>query len=85
MGNRRTALLSALFAACEAPLPKRPEVVILNGTGNGELCLRADAEWTAQGTWYDHRLQEIATRRQRICDGLRVEIPIGGSLLLKRL
>jgi len=85
MGNRKTAVISALFDAVELPLPDREEVTILNGTGRTHLTLRARDTYRAQVAWSDHTLQETKTRRLRISDQMALETPIGGKVTLRRL
>jgi hypothetical protein len=83
-GNRRKAILSALFSTCEVPLPEREEVIILNGTGKEDFYLRSARQWTAQATWRDHTLRVVHEGRIRVSDGTALPVPVGGCVALQR-
>ena len=84
LGDRRTAILSAVCAATEVRVPEREEVIVFNGTGRDELYLRSGKDWTAKITCRDHLLRNLGTRRKRISDGQSVSVPVGGSVTLER-
>ena len=84
MGSRRTCIVSALFAACEIPLPDCERIIILNATGRSELYLRTARRETVHATWRDYALRSVRKGPLGISDGMRIEIPSGGRVTLTR-
>jgi alpha-galactosidase len=82
MGNRRTAVVSALFGAAEIRLPAAGEVIVLNGTGRSSLYVMPAAPGPVRVETLDHRLRPLSKARMTLREGLRLPIPSGGMAIL---
>ena len=84
MGNRQTAVVSALFSAAEIRLPAVPELFVLNGTGRESLYVLPEAPGPVEVEILDPRLRRVARTRMILRDGSRLSIPSGGMGLVTR-
>ncbi len=83
IGDRRSAVVSALFGATELRLPKAAETVILNGTGRAELFVRMAGAGRFHVERFDARHRPAGRATVRLSDGARLAVSSGGGATLR--